>query len=805
LAEEDEAMIRNPSLRGKTRQEMGLDSFRQTEIRSTVMGIPITITEEVIAKACRVAPTGRFLWNITGKHPLISSYTSVVQKGDLATKLVNIDNNHRMLLKFLSEYFLQKGGGSDQPSADHKLVLYFFASFNKINLPRYIMHHLCWAIKEGIRSKRKQIPCGRLLSEIFTQGKILEILRRSNLASDQVLRTKTGKMINGKTLQNMKIIKKFSPNEKDLKESTALAKLMTDFPPIYQERNSEALAKLVADYAKESGIRMDSEAPAAVTEVPLQVRRKRTAFNAGLEASGAQTKKSRKDTSDASATDICFSPLLKRKRRREAPPVTSQEKLEEARKERDKEMRDFKKKYETPGFIMTPEDAKEAQKQLERMLAERKKEEAALKAARDEKLKSIGIDASDDYFMEKLAEVRRIVGSVEKQVVKEAAEMLEKILEASVVEVSEASAKVIQTSSLPFIIPTPVSPSNDFDLDDVPIGQRMRKLSKPSPQPPQPQQTTPQLPLQVDQSSAAAECTEDPEDPPTSDLPHCDSPSNLFSLERHLGGEITKTPEKATKSVPQQIDLVNQQPEQPHQPSHKQTTISTPTQTQPEKQNSPQKAIPEPVIETVVSESVPATESEQTVAIKVSEPIQTPTQSPSTAITNDQPSSSSSTIQTLQQPPLPPNMLKSEFLDAELLAITAEVQWLVEQRRSPTLHLTYQEQWDSLQTRASELLSFLSQKCNKIHKVASMHYTTLVHFVESQDPLLIANTPFFPASEYFTREGRLFKQFKQTVLKQQEEAKAREDQLLQKQLELEAALKLKEDLIAQLMNQQPKP
>ena len=217
---------------------------------------------------------------------------------------------------------------------------------------------------------------------------------------------------------------------------------------------------------------------------------------------------------------------------------------------------------------MTPEDAREAQKQLERMLAERKKEKAALKAARDEKQQSIGIDASDDYFMEKLTEVRRIVGSVEKQVVKEAAEMLEKIPKASeadgsvaasestsVAKVSEASAKVIQTSSLPFIISTHVSPSDDSDLDDVLIGQRMRKLSKPSPQP---QQTTPQLPLQAEQSSAAAECTKDPEDPPISDLPQCDSPSNLFSLERHLGGEIAKTPQKATKSVPKQIDLVNQ-------------------------------------------------------------------------------------------------------------------------------------------------------------------------------------------------------------------------------------------------------
>jgi len=193
---------------------------------------------------------------------------------------------------------------------------------------------------------------------------------------------------------------------------------------------------------------------------------------------------------------------------------------------------------ETPLF-QHPEEAKEAQKQIEEMLAERRKEKAAIKAARDEKLQSIGIDASDEYFLEKLAEVKQIADSVEQFALKEAAEMLEKIPEASeadgsvaasesasVAEVSNASAKVIQTSSLPFIIPTHVSPSNDSDLDDVPIGQRMRKLSKSSPQP---QKTTPQLPLQAKQSSAAAECTEDPEDPPISDLPQCDSPSNLFS------------------------------------------------------------------------------------------------------------------------------------------------------------------------------------------------------------------------------------------------------------------------------------
>jgi len=88
---------------------------------------------------------------------------------------------------------------------------------------------------------------------------------------------------------------------------------MKHFPPIYQERNPEVLAKLVVDSVKKSGIRLDTEAPVAA-EVPLQVRRKRTASDAGSEASGAQTKKSRKDKSEASNPDNNSAPIPKRKR-----------------------------------------------------------------------------------------------------------------------------------------------------------------------------------------------------------------------------------------------------------------------------------------------------------------------------------------------------------------------------------------------------------------------------------------------------------------------------------------------------------
>ena len=129
--EETQAVSRDPSLKGKSRKEMGLEPFKKLEIRSAVMGIPITITEEVIARACRMAPEGRFQWNVNRKNPLLESYTNLLLKGNLTTKLVDMDDNHRMLLKFITDRFFQKGGGSDQPSMDHKLVLYFLASYQR--------------------------------------------------------------------------------------------------------------------------------------------------------------------------------------------------------------------------------------------------------------------------------------------------------------------------------------------------------------------------------------------------------------------------------------------------------------------------------------------------------------------------------------------------------------------------------------------------------------------------------------------------------------------------------------------------
>ena len=78
-----------------------------------------------------------------------------------------------------------------------------------------------------------------------------------------------------------------------------------------------------------------------------------------------------------------------------------------------------------------------------------------------------------------------------------------------------------------------------------------------------------------------------------------------------------------------------------------------------------------------------------------------------------------------------------------------------------------------------------------------------MHLIEEDPaPLLLAYTPYYHKSEYLTREGRIVKQVREEAQKEKAAAKAREDLLLQKQLELEAAFKRQEALIAQLMNRQ---
>jgi len=58
--EMEEKVLIDPSLAGKTREEIGLELFIDTEIRSSIMGVPVFISQDIIAYVIGRASKGSF-------------------------------------------------------------------------------------------------------------------------------------------------------------------------------------------------------------------------------------------------------------------------------------------------------------------------------------------------------------------------------------------------------------------------------------------------------------------------------------------------------------------------------------------------------------------------------------------------------------------------------------------------------------------------------------------------------------------------------------------------------------------------
>ena len=78
--EMEEKILIDPSLQGKTREEMGLEPFRQEEIRSSIMGISVVISVDTIAGVIKRASEGKFVYGLNSKK---SSWTPVVKQREV--------------------------------------------------------------------------------------------------------------------------------------------------------------------------------------------------------------------------------------------------------------------------------------------------------------------------------------------------------------------------------------------------------------------------------------------------------------------------------------------------------------------------------------------------------------------------------------------------------------------------------------------------------------------------------------------------------------------------------------------------
>jgi len=149
--EETEKILIDPSLEGKSRAEMGLEPFTCTEIRSSIMVIPIFISENAIVVVTRRAYEGSYKGGI--RNSKTSPWNEIVHKSmfNNTEKGVYSDLSieKKMLLKIQNENLLPKGGGSDQPSLEHMIFLHFIVTKERANIPRFIFEHMIKELRES--------------------------------------------------------------------------------------------------------------------------------------------------------------------------------------------------------------------------------------------------------------------------------------------------------------------------------------------------------------------------------------------------------------------------------------------------------------------------------------------------------------------------------------------------------------------------------------------------------------------------------------------------------------------------------
>jgi len=235
---------------------MGLKPFIEEEIRSSIMGLSVVISVDTIAGAIRRASEGRFVYGLNSKK---SSWIPVVNRTLYHSinkgKYKDLDMKTKVLLKIQNENLLPKGSGGDKPSLDHQVFLHLLLTKEKANVPKFIFRHLVKNLRESQTIHKNFVPYGRLLSEIFYQGGILNSLKEVNYFTDAQLCTVTGRIINGENLVAMKLIKKQDLKQlsTDLKESSAISNLMDDFPPICKQDPLEVRIMFMKEYFETTG------------------------------------------------------------------------------------------------------------------------------------------------------------------------------------------------------------------------------------------------------------------------------------------------------------------------------------------------------------------------------------------------------------------------------------------------------------------------------------------------------------------------------------------------------------------------
>src|SRR4030066_399812 len=254
--EEEASLVRSkPELKGKSRLEMGLSDFTETEVRSNVLGLEMVITESLIRSLLQVPSGGLFVTGQKGDSEFADKIEATLHEGRPSKKVIDMATEHRIIYKIVLGCLLPRESSADQMSWDHKHFMTFLLSKYPIDLPAYIFQHLCYSINETKKHQKMNVPYARLISEFLYQGKLIQKLAELGLASDQELGTTYGKVLNGSILFNMKLKKKkdlVTDHQLDLVINTASSDYIENFPLISKHDNPEVIARFIHQFRQDN-------------------------------------------------------------------------------------------------------------------------------------------------------------------------------------------------------------------------------------------------------------------------------------------------------------------------------------------------------------------------------------------------------------------------------------------------------------------------------------------------------------------------------------------------------------------------
>jgi len=153
------------------------------------------------------------------------------------------------------------------------------------------------ALEQSHQKNRAFVSYGRLLSEIFHQGGMLEVLKMSKVVNDNQLGTMVGKYINGSTLYNIHLVKAVIRIDTDLQESNILSNLMDNFPPICKQDPPDVRAHCVYEHWKATGETIKySDIPDTIYggSLPVASKKRKAKKKATLEADNEEASEPKK-------------------------------------------------------------------------------------------------------------------------------------------------------------------------------------------------------------------------------------------------------------------------------------------------------------------------------------------------------------------------------------------------------------------------------------------------------------------------------------------------------------------------------